>query len=459
MMATDGLPPRRRVIAVAALFMGALVQQIDAMVASVTLPTIATALHIEPQASVLIITVYQLILAMTLMPLAALGDRIGHRRLYCAGLALHMLATTLYVFVDSLPALIAVRVLQAMGTASAMSVSVAMLRNIYPLSRLGAGLALNTVANAGGTSLAPVVGGLVLSVANWRWAFAAVVPLSIVVLLISRALPEPEPRAHAFDTLGSLLCAVTLGLLVGGLESVIHGGHVLLSLGIIALGVVTGWLFVRHERQAPQPVLPVDLLAQPVIALSTIACFIAVLGSIILLIATPFRLQQGYGFAPGEIGGMMAAYAVASLMFAPLSGFLSDRIPVAVLGTIGMTVASIGLLLVAFLPDHPGHFDIAWRIWVCGAGFGIFTAPNARFIIASAPKARTAAAGSIFSTTRMLGQATGATLSAALLAMGLGQGPGPVVVAACLAATAGAMSVHSLFRGKNGSAAKRSTGE
>jgi MFS transporter, DHA2 family, multidrug resistance protein len=163
-----------------------------------------------------------------------------------------------------------------------------------------------------------------------------------------------------------------------------------------------------------------------------------------LVIFMPFRLQQGYAFTPGEIGGMMSSYAVASLMCAPIAGYLSDRIPVALLSTIGMVIASIGLLLVAFLPNPPSHVDVAWRVWLCGAGFGIFFSPNARLILASAPRTRTAAAGSIFSTTRMLGQATGATLVAALLAMGLGQGPWPALVAVVLAAVAGAISANSL---------------
>jgi len=446
-----GLPRRRRIVAIIAISGGAAMLQIDALIPSVTLPTIARALHVEPSSTVLVITAYQLVLAMTLLPLAALGDRIGHRRLYCAGLVLHLLATALYVFVDNLPLLIGVRVLQALGSASAMSVSIAMLRGIYPLRRLGAGLALNTIANASGTSLAPVIGGLILSVADWHWVFAAVAPLSVIALSLSRALPDPEPRPHPFDLLGALLCAATFGLVIGGLEDAIQNHHLPLSVCVIALGAVMGWIFIKHERHAPQPVLPVDLLTRPAIALSMISCFSAVLGSITLIIFMPFRLQQGYGFTPGEIGGMMSSYAVASLMCAPVAGYLSDRIPVALLSTIGMVIASIGLLLVAFLPNPPGHFDIVWRIWLCGAGFGIFFSPNARLILASAPRARAAAAGSIFTTTRMLGQATGATLVAALLAMGLGQGPWPAIVAMTLAAVAGVISVHS-FRGAKHSA-------
>ncbi len=441
----QGLPMRRRVIAIAAISAGAMAQQIDALIAGVALPTIAKELGVEPSSTVLLVTAYQLVLAMTVLPLAALGDRIGHRRLYCAGLSLHLIAAGFYAFVETLPLLIGVRVLQSLGTAAAMSVAVAMLRQIYPLKRLGAGLALNTVANATGTSLAPVLGGLILSVASWRWVFVAVVPLSLITLLLHRALPEPQPRAaHPFDKLGALLCALTFGLLVGGLESVIHGNHLPLSLALVAIGAAIGIYFVRYELRQTTPVLPVDLLAQPVVGLSVVACFTAVLGSIILLVVMPFRLQHGFGFSPGEIGGMIAAYALASLMVAPVAGYLSDRIPVALLGTIGMVLATIGLLLVAFLPEAPTPFGVAWRIWVAGAGFGMFFSPNARLIVAAAPMARAASAGSLFTTTRMLGQAMGATLVAALLAFGLGDGPWPALVAAGLAMIAGVMSLYSL---------------
>lgn len=446
----QGLPFPRRYIAIFAITVGSLVLQIDVSIAGVVLPTIAKELHVANASTVLVVTAYQLILAMTLLPLAALGDRIGYRRLYRAGLILHSIAAVLSFFVNNLPALIAVRSLQALGTAAAMSAAVALVRGIYPLQRLGSGLAINTIANASGTALAPVIGGLILSIANWHWVFTAVVPLSILSLISSRALPDPEPRKQPFDMLGAGLCALTFGLVISGLEGTIHSSHLLLSLGVVALGVVVGWFFVRHEMGESTPVLPVDLLALPVIGLSVASCFIAVLGSLMLVLFMPFRLQHGYGFTPGEIGGMMAGYAIATVMIAPAAGFLSDRIPVALLSTIGMSIASIGLLCVAFLPDHPTHFDIVWRMWICGAGFGMFFSPNARLIVGSAPAARSASAGSLFTTSRMLGQATGATVVAALFALQLGDGPVPAIVAMCLVAVAGVISFSSLRRAKNG---------
>ncbi len=439
-----GLPLPRRAVAIFVCFFGSLALQIDVSIAGVVLPSIARALNVDSSLTVLIVIAYQLVLAMTVLPLAALGERIGHRRLFQTGMALQVVAATLSFLANSLPLLIAARSLQALATAAAMSVAVGQLRAIYPPGRLGGGLALNTIANAGGTALAPVVGGLVLSIASWHWAFAAMVPFSIIALLFSRALPDPTPHRLPFDGRGAALCALTFGLVIAGLECVIHSSQLLLSLGLIALGALVGWVFVRHELGVAEPVLPLDLLAVRAVALSIIASFSAVLGTIGLALFMPFQLQHAYGFSPGEIGGLMSAYAVATFMIAPLAGYLSDRIPVALLSTIGMSLASIGLLFIAFLPAHPSHFDIVWRMGMCGAGFGMFFSPNARLILASAPTKRSAAAGSLFTTSRVLGQAIGATLVAALFALNLGDGPVPALVSLCLALIAGAISASSL---------------
>jgi DHA2 family multidrug resistance protein-like MFS transporter len=274
--------------------------------------------------------------------------------------------------------------------------------------------------------------------------FLTAIPFSLIALSLSHALPDPTPRKHSFDVLGAALCAVTFGLVIAGLEGAIHSPHLLLSLGIVGVGAVVGWFFVRHELGEAEPVLPVDLLKLPPIALSTISCFAAILGSITLMLFMPFRLQHTYGFTPGQVGGVLSAYAIGSLMCAPIAGMLSDRIAVPLLSTIGMTIAAIALLCIALLPAQPSQFDVIWRIWLCGVGFGIFSSPNARFIVASAPVTRTASAGSIYSTTRMLSQAIGATLVAALLALGLGNGPVPALVAMGLACVAGVISASSL---------------
>jgi DHA2 family multidrug resistance protein-like MFS transporter len=129
---------------------------------------------------------------------------------------------------------------------------------------------------------------------------------------------------------------------------------------------------------------------------------------------------------------------------APLAGILSDKYPAGAMGGIGMTLSITGLISMAFLPVHPEWFDIAWRMSLTGAGFGMYLAPNARLIVGSAPPHRAAAAGGLTSTTRMVGQTSGATLAATLLALGLGTGPVPPLVSASLALIAGICSVARL---------------
>jgi DHA2 family multidrug resistance protein-like MFS transporter len=119
-------------------------------------------------------------------------------------------------------------------------------------------------------------------------------------------------------------------------------------------------------------------------------------------------------------------------MVAPFSGVLSDRIRPGILGSFGMLCASIGMVLLAFVPGNAQPIDFIWRLALCGAGFGCYFSPNARLIIATIPRHRVASAGGLMSTNRLLGQTLGATLLAALLAFGLGNGRVPALVGAAL---------------------------
>jgi DHA2 family multidrug resistance protein-like MFS transporter len=373
------------------------------------------------------------------LPFSALGARIGLRRLYQYGQLTFTVATVLCFFARSLPFLLVVRAIQALGAAAVLSVSSAMIRSIYPSRHLGRGLAVNNVVVSSSAALAPTLGGLVLAVAPWPWLFATAAPLGVLSLLLGRhALPEPRRNSEPYDVLGAVLCALTFGLVIAGLESAVHGDSPVVSLAIVAAGAVLAVIFVRRELGEKSPILPVDLLSRPVLALSSTGSLLAFIASMTFILSLPFRLQQHYGFSPpvgavitpghGHDGG------------GPLAGMLSDRFPAGILGGIGMSIATTALLLMAFLPADATHLDIVWRMALCGMGFGLFLAPNARLIVASTPLERAASAGGLISTTRLTGQTLGATVMAMLLAMQIGDGRVPALVAAALAVIAGICS-------------------
>ncbi|HTU11806.1 MAG TPA: MFS transporter [Allosphingosinicella sp.] len=441
---TEGLPFPRRLWAIAAISFGTALVVIDGAIPTVALPTLARDLGVDESAAVLVVTVYQLVLVMTLLPFAALGDRIGHRRIYQLGQLTFVVATILCFFAESLPFLLVVRAAQSLGAAAALSVSSAMLRAIYPANQLGRGLGINSVIVSCSIALAPTLGGLILAFGSWPWIFAASVPFGIVSLLLGRHLPEPERHSDDFDIIGAVLCAATFGLIIVGLESAVHGDSPVVSAAIVAAGAVVAVYFVRRELGEPRPIMPVDLLGQPVFALSVLGAFAAFIASMTVVLSMPFRLEQGYGFGPAEVGAMLAPWPLTVLVVAPTAGALSDRVPAGLLGGIGMAVATVALLLIAWLPAAPSWFDVGWRMALCGAGFGLFLSPNARLIIGSAPRHRAASAGGLVSTTRMTGQTLGATLVAALLALNLGGGAAPALVAAGLAFLAGLCSLARL---------------
>jgi DHA2 family multidrug resistance protein-like MFS transporter len=441
----DGLPTPRRYLAILAISCGTALAVIDGSVVTVALPTLARDLGVHSSTAVLVVTVYQLVLVMTLLPFSALGSRIGLRRLYQYGQLAFLVATILCFFARSLAFLLLVRAIQALGAAASLSVSSALIRSTYPARQLGRGLGIGNVVVSSSIAIAPTLGGLVLSVATWPWIFAAASPLALLSLLLGRrALPEPIPRDDPYDVLAALLCALTFGLIIAGLESAVHGGSPLIAATVIGAGAVIAVVFVRRELESKIPILPVDLLMRPVVGLSALGGLLVFIASMTVMLSLPFRLQQQYGFSPGEVGAMLTPWPLAILLIAPTAGMLSDRYPAGIIGGMGMAIATSGLLLLAFLPAHLSHFDMAWRMALSGAGFGLFIAPNARLIVHSAPHERAASAGGLISTTRLTGQTLGATLLAALLSVGVGTGPLPALVAAGLAVLAGVCSLARL---------------
>lgn len=436
----DGLPTPRRWWAIVAISFGTALLVLDGAIPTVALPTIARDLGVSDSAVTNVIAVYQLVLVMALLPFASLGDRIGHRTLYQWGQVTFMASSALCLIANEFLLLLALRALQAIGAAMALSVSAAMLRQIYPAKKLGTGMGVNSVIVASSSALAPTLGGYIAGHAPWQWVFVAAAPLAVISLLLGRALPDPVPRHRPSEVLSGVWSAGTMLLVVGGIQLATHQDLVLGSV-LTGLGVVSMTLLVRRERGRIAPVVPVDLLARPVLGLSALgamACFIAA-GS--LMLSLPFRLQNVLDYTPEQAGLLLLPFPLTMLVVAPLAGWLSDRIAPTKLGVTGMVVAIVGMLLLAFLPESSGEIAIAWRLSLTAMGFGLFFAPNSRLLIGQAPPDRAAAAGGLLSTSRLLGQTLAAVVVGILLATGAGLGPTPLFVACALAVVAALCSL------------------
>lgn len=175
-----------------------------------------------------------------------------------------------------------------------------------------------------------------------------------------------------------------------------------------------GYLLVRRELSREAPLFPIDLLRIPLFGLSVGTSICSFAAQMLALVSLPFHLQQEFGYSAVQTGLLITPWPLAIACAAPIAGRLADRYPAGLLGAVELVIFAAGLAALAFLPQRPDFADVAWRMMVCGFGFGFFQTPNNRAMIASAPRTRSGGASGMLGTARLLGQTMGAALVALL---------------------------------------------
>jgi MFS transporter, DHA2 family, multidrug resistance protein len=438
----DGLPKPRRYWSVLAIWLAISMAVLDSSIANVALPSIASELGASAASSIWIINAYQLAITALLLPLAALGDRIGYRRVYLPGLGIFIAGSLACALAHSLAWLIAARMLQGIGAAAIMSMNAAMVRATYPQATLGKGMGYNALVLSVAAAAGPTIAALILSVASWSWLFLINVPFGLAALFIGvRAFPHSTGHGGRPNYISAALSAIALSTLVFGIETLSRGDRGT-GLPLLLIALVAGGLLVRRDWTRPAPLLPLDLLRIPIFSLSIATSTTTFAAQMLALVVLPFQLQGVLGRSVMETGLLMTAWPLAVGVAAPLAGRLADRYPAGLLGGIGLGAFALGLLSLSLLGESPGNADILWRMALCGAGFGFFQSPNNRTIVTAAPRARSGATGGMLATARLMGQTCGAVaVAAGFHSMGLGAGPALLRGAAVVAVIAALISV------------------
>ncbi|WP_033464428.1 MFS transporter [Bordetella bronchiseptica] len=447
-----GLPHPTRAIAVAAILINVFMATLESAIANTALPAIAADLGVSEASSIWVISAYHLAVVAALLPIASLGEIIGHRRISMAGLVLFTLASLACGLAPSLPWLIAGRLAQGVGAAGILGVALAMTRFVYPRERLGRGLGLNALVVSLSLAAGPTAASLILSLASWHWLFLINVPLGLLGLALGLCALPPTPRsARPYDAVAGLLCALFLALLVYTLNAYAHdagaGRNTACALATLAMLA----LLLRRQSGRGAPMLATDLLSRPVFALSAAATLGAFAAQTLAFVALPFMLQSLLGYTQVQTGFLITPWPALAALSAAWAGALSDRHPPGLLGGIGMATLAAGLLSLVALPAAPDAVDLGWRMALCGAGFGFFQAPNMRAMLADAPPERSGGASGMSSASIMLGQSLGAALVAGLFTLrGAAGAPAALWLGIAFAVIAG---IASLLRLRHAAAA------
>ena len=423
----DGLPMPQRRYSMLVIILGIALSVLDSSIMNLALPDIGRQLNVSAAQAVWVVNAYQLATLVLLLPLAALGDRLGYRRVYLLGMAMFALASVGAMLARSLETLILARALQGLGAAGVMSVNAALVRLTYPASQLGRGMAINSMVVATASMAGPSVAAAILSVANWPWLFAMNLPLGLFVFWMGRrALPYNPPANSGgpkFSFIDVLLNVLMFTMLFLGAEQLgVRMGSSAYSspmLGVLflAIGIVVGMIYVYRQRRLAAPMFPVDLLKIPVFALSMGASVGAFCAQMLGFLAMPYLLLEVLGYSHLKAGLLITAWPLATVVAAPIAGRPIGRIPDGLLGGIGMAMFALGLLALALMPGQPADWNVAWRMALCGAGFGLFQSPNNHTIVTSAPLHRSGAASGMLGTARLTGQTLGAVVLAAIFAL------------------------------------------
>lgn len=440
----DGLSSTEK-RALVAVLLGVVLATLDTAIANIALPTIATDLHSPAGTSIWIINAYQLTVVATMLPFAAFGDVVGPRRVFIGGIALFMLASLGCALADSVLMLSVARAIQGIGAGAMMSVNIALIRLIYPLNRLGRGVGINSLVVAIGFAVGPSVASLILSVASWPWLFGVNVPLGALAISFAiTSLPKTMRTTRLFDPLTALLTIVTFSGLIFTLLEVTQLQPLWLILSSSALTMITLVVLLRREVGLAAPMFPIDLLRIPLFSLSTVTAIAAFATQGLAFVSLPFYFEKVLHWNAINTGFLMTAWPAIVAISAPISGRLSDKIAPGLLGGIGLALLCVGMALLASLPAVPNTDMVVIYLGLCGAGFGMFQAPNLKALMSSAPPQRSGGASGVIGVARLLGQTSGAALVA--LCFHYAGVQGSTLALALGAVTAGIATIASFSR-------------
>jgi MFS family permease len=292
----------------------------------------------------------------------------------------------------------------------------AIITDAFPASQRGRAIGMNGAAVAAGLTAGPLLGGLIVTYADWRWIFLINVPISIVALGAAAIVLRPERGSAAgFDALGAAsggagLFALTLALS----RAHVWGWDSPATLGLLAAFVVAMPIFLRVERSVAAPMLDLTLFRNRIFAFSVTASTLYFVALFSIVFTIPIVAQIVLGRNGLEAGLLLLPVFALNVVLAPLAGSLSDRVPARYVSTFGSSVFALGTVALILLPSNPAPWMIAAALFVCGLGTAVFSQPNNSTIMGNVPPDRRGIAAGILATSRTTGQLLGVAIAGAI---------------------------------------------
>ena len=392
---------------------------IDATVLHVAAPTLSVALGTSGNELLWIIDIYSLVMAGMVLPMGALGDKIGFKRLLLLGSGIFGLASLAAAFSPTAMTLIASRALLAIGAAMIVPATLAGIRTTFAEARhRNMALGRWAAVGSGGAAFGPLVGGLLLEHFYWGSVFLINVPIVLVVIAINaRVVPrQPARREQPLNLFQALVLIAAILMLVFSAKSALKGQ---LALWLVAMVAIAGagmlYWFVRKQLSATRPMVDMRLFTHRIILSGVMMAMTALITLVGFELLMAQELQFVHGKTPFEAGLFMLPVMVASGFSGPIAGVLVSKLGLREVATGGMLLSALSFIGLSMI-DFSTQQWLAWGLMTL-LGFSVASAllASSSAIMAAAPKEKAAAAGAIETMAYELGAGLGIALFGLIL--------------------------------------------
>jgi EmrB/QacA subfamily drug resistance transporter len=387
---------RSRPHVLAATILASAMAFIDGTVVTIALPAIQADLDVGFRTLQWVVNAYTLLLGALILVGGALGDRVGRRRVFVSGIVSFATASAACAAAPDGVVLVLARAVQGVGAALLVPQSLAIISASFPRSARGRAIGTWAAASAAATALGPVLGGVLIDSVGWRAAFWVNLPLSAAaVWLASRHVPESRDAATGpVDWTGAVLAVVAAGCLTYGLTRLGDGRASAPPLAVLVLGAVASGLFLRFERRAANPIVPLRLFASRVFSganVVTVFLYAALAGVLFLL---PFELIERRGLSAAGSGAVLLPLGGIIGLLSRRFGALGDVHGPRPFLAAGSALVALAAGWLALVPEGLAAGVVA-PVTVLAVGMAMVVSPLTTAVMNAAPDGHSGAASGI----------------------------------------------------------------